>query len=198
MTKTAAAMEKTGVETDESLMAKFQQGDVRAFEALVLRYQNRAVSVAFQYVHNLEESKDVVQDAFVKVYQAGHSFRTGEKFAPWFFRILVNQCVNLYRRKKVVRFVSIFQNENDPTRGSLADSLSDTGEAEEKNDQRTLVRGAIAQLPEKFRSIVILRDIEGFSEEETGKILGIPQGTVKSRLFHARKKLKKILERELK
>ena len=191
-------MEQTSVETDESLMAKFQAGDVRAFETLVQRYQGRAVSVAFQYVHNLEESKDVVQDTFVKIYQAGNSFRKGEKFAPWFFRILVNQCVNLYRRKKIVRFVSIFQNERDPTRGSLADLLPDTGATEAESDRRSLVRGAVAQLPEKFRSIVILRDIEGFSEEETGKILGIPQGTVKSRLFHARKKLKKILERELK
>ncbi len=197
MTEIVAEMEKTGAETDESLMAKFQEGDIRAFELLVARYQNRAVSVAFQYVHNLEEAKDAAQDTFVKVFQARNAFRRGEKFAPWFFRILVNQCVNVYRRKKIVRFTSIFQNESDPTRASLADVLTDGENMETENDRRELVHAAIARLPEKFRTIVILRDIEGFSEQETGQILGIPEGTVKSRLFHARKKMKKFLEREL-
>ncbi len=197
MREAVAKMEKIDVETDESLMARFQRGDVRAFERLVERYQKRAVSVAFQYVHNLEEAKDLAQDTFVKLFQARQTFREGERFAPWFFRILVNHSVNLYRRKKLVHFFSIFQNENDETRTNLLETLSDTQDAEEENDRRALVHHAISRLPEKYRSVVILRDIEGFSEEETGRILGIPKGTVKSRLFHARRKLKRVLEREL-
>lgn len=183
--------------SDEELMSRFQSGEHLAFDKLVNRYRERAVSVAFQYLHNLEEAKDTAQDVFVKVFQASGKFKNGEKFAPWFYRILINHTINIYRRKKVVRFFSIFQNEDDSGRSSLADVLVDPQNLEETIDLQNAVREAIRQLPEKLRSVVILREIEGFSEAETTKILKIPSGTVKSRLFHARKKLKKILEKSL-
>ncbi|NOY77085.1 MAG: sigma-70 family RNA polymerase sigma factor [Calditrichaeota bacterium] len=184
--------------SDEELMSRFQAGERAAFNRLVDRYRSRAVSVAFQYVHNLEEAKDVTQDAFVKVFQAADSFRAGEKFSPWFFKILVNQAINVYRRKKVVHFFSLFQNESDDERNSLIDTLEAQDSSENTvNETKEVVWKGIEKLPEKLRHIVVLRDIEGFSEEETSKILNVPLGTVKSRLFHARKKLRKHIERIL-
>jgi len=191
-TKEAAAL------SDEELMFRFRAGEQAAFEQLVNRYRNRAISVAFQYLHNQEEAKDVVQDAFVKVFQAADSFREGEKFSPWFFRILINQAINVYRRKKVVHFFSLFQNESDSERNSLIDTLESENTADGAvNDTKEVVWKGIQKIPEKLRHVVVLRDIEGFSEIETGKILNIPIGTVKSRLFHGRRKLRKNLEKIL-
>jgi len=184
--------------SDEELMARFRAGEQAAFNRLVNRYRNRAISVAFQYLHNMEEAKDVAQDAFVKVFQAADSFRAGEKFSPWFFKILVNQAINVYRRKKVVHFFSLFQNESDDGRNSLIDTLESGDSPEDtRNETKEVVWQGIEKLPEKLRHIVVLRDIEGFSEIETSKILNVPLGTVKSRLFHARKKLRKHLEKIL-
>ncbi len=184
--------------SDEELMSRFRAGEGIVFEELVNRYRDRAISVAFQYSHNKEEAKDIVQDAFVKVFQAADSFSTGEKFSPWFFRIVVNQAINVYRRKKVVHFFSLFQNESDSERNSLIDILESENTPDGAvNDTKEIVWKGIRKLPEKLRHVVVLRDIEGFSEIETGKILNIPLGTVKSRLFHARRKLRKNLEKIL-
>ena len=193
MSQSVKTIEEIDV-TDEELMARFRVGEQAAFDRLVNRYRGRAISVAFQYLHNMEDAKDVAQDAFVKVFQAADSFRTGEKFSPWFFRILVNQAINVYRRKKVVHFFSLFQNESNNERNSLIDTLESENTADGAvNDTKEMVWKGIQKLPEKLRHIVVLRDIEGFSEIETSKILSIPQGTVKSRLFHARRKLRRHL-----
>lgn len=197
--QTQILIETDNIVTDEQLMIELQQGSRTAFNELTTKYHQDAIRLAYYYVSNWEDARDLSQDAFVKVYQQAHTFDPNQSFRPWFFRILVNHALNFLKRKKRIHFFSIFdQHRNDNNNGSFEEKISVPSEKESNFITEQLVWNALNQLSESHRSVLVLFEIEGLREFEIADILTCSTGTVKSRLHYARKKMKKILEKEMK
>lgn len=181
--------DNSNTETTAELVRSFKEGDIQAFNRLVLIYQTRIYNMALNYVKNAEEAKDLTQDIFVNIYRAIPTLREESKFQAWLYKIAVNKCRNRYNKLNRRGF---FRNQ------SLDDDNSTIqlkGEQEpernlEKEDIVKRVRSGIDALKKSERDILILRDLQGLSYEEIGTILEMPLGTVKSKLNRARASLK--------
>lgn len=177
-----------------TLVRAVLEGDKQAYNRLVLLYQSRIYNLAFNYVKNDEEAKDLAQDIFVTAYKALHKLRDDTKFGAWLYQIGLNHCRNRYKRLKRRGY---FTNKSlDDDESSLQLSGGETPE-KELEQQRTinLVRDTIATLNDSEKEIIMLRDLQGMPYEEIGEILDIPLGTVKSKLSRARTSLKNKLKR---
>lgn len=176
---------------DEALVEKVKAGSNEAYTELVKRYMKKAYSIAYQFVGNSEDAKDLSQDVFVKIYQSISSFKQGHKFFSWFYRILMNHCINFKRKKSISAF------NTEEFRGYTNPSCIVKSEINEKinhGELKEAVYKAISKLPLKQKKVVLLCEIEGFTQQEVSEILKISEGTVRSRLFYARKRLKKYLK----
>lgn len=180
---------------DRALVQRAQQGDDRAFQLLVERYQRRVVQLALSMLKDPDEAMDVAQETFVRVHRFLPSFKGDSSFFTWTFRIATNLCLDAARKRGRRPSVDLDDAGDEleaaldppshllagPQRSALNRELSDKlGEA-------------LEQLPEKHRAILLLREIDGLSYEELSKALGIRKGTVMSRLFHARLKMQRLL-----
>jgi RNA polymerase sigma-70 factor (ECF subfamily) len=177
------------------LIAGAKLGDHASFEALVDRFMARAVTVAAGYVHNRDEALDLAQEAFYRVYKNLDRFRDGEPFAPWFFRILRNACMNYLEKHRKPRTFSIHAGEDAGADPGLSDPSTERPEhgAEAKETRQLLFR-ALESLPLPHREIIMLRHFEELEYSAIARVLDIPIGTVMSRLFHARRKLRAAFE----
>ena len=176
------------------LIAGAKHGDHASFEALVDRYMGRAVNVAVNYVANREDALDLAQESFYRVFKNLHRFREGERFAPWFFRILRNTCLNWLEKHRRVRKFSIHAKDDEGEDYPLPDgALSPPNQAEQQEAQQEFWK-ALEKLSMKHREIIMLRHFEDLEYAEIAAVLDIPIGTVMSRLFHARRRLKEALE----
>ncbi|MCD6166426.1 RNA polymerase sigma factor [bacterium] len=185
-------------DSDETLARNFQQGELSAFDELMERYMQQALSVAYYYLRNWEDAKDASQEAFVKLYQSISSFNSTLRFRPWFFRILINHCLNVKRKKKKIQFFSLFAFNDQNKQSALLDVLDDGSFDSERDEVREIVWKALDKLSGKHREVVVLHDMEGFKEDEIAEILNCSQGTVKSRLHYGRRKLRTLLSSYLK
>jgi RNA polymerase sigma-70 factor (ECF subfamily) len=183
--------------SDEDLMARVAEDDDRAFTDLVRRYQGRVTNLISRVLNDREASDDLAQEVFVRVFVHRRNYRRGSKFSTWLFTIAANLAKNEIRRR--VRRRNWFS--LDALQEMLSDSapqLADPTEGQETALQReqlqTAVARAIASVPEKYRLALVLRDIEGLAYEEIGQVLGIPGGTVRSRINRARGMLKRRLQ----
>ena len=183
--------------SDEDLMGGVAEGDERAFTELVRRYQGRVTNLVSRVLNDREASDDLAQEVFVRVHIHRRNYRRGSKFSTWLFTIAANLAKNEIRRR--VRRRNWFS--LDALQEMLSDSaiqLADPKEGQETALQRgqlqEAVGRAIAAVPEKYRVALVLRDIEGFAYEEIGQMLGIPGGTVRSRINRARGMLKRKLQ----
>ena len=171
-----------------------QDGDVAAFEVLVNRYRKRIYFVALGYLQSREDALDAVQDAFFRAYRAIKTFDLERAFYPWIYKIAKNLCLSKLRTRYRAKEYSIDQGEEDEQSWELPDcSLSpelEVGRAE----LRSKLKEAISQLSANDREIIVLQHFQECSYQEIADILEIPIGTVMSRLFHARQKLKDIME----
>ena len=185
--------------TDEQLMIELQQGKSSAFDDLVSRYHQDAIRLAYYYLSNWEDARDLSQDAFIKVYNQAHTFDPNQSFRPWFFKILVNHTLNFIKRKKKIRFLSIFEQnfKNDSGENTLIDFIREPNNNEKEFYTQQLVWNALNRLSPQHRNVMILHEIEGLKEQEIAEVLDCSIGTVKSRLHYARKKMKKILVKEM-
>ena len=171
-----------------------KQGDHQSFEALVDRYMGRALTVATGYLGDRHEALDLVQEAFYRVYRSLDRFRDGEPFAPWFWRILRNACLNHLDRRRHRRALSIHARDDDDRDLPLpAGSLEPDAQAE-TNETKRVFWQMLEQLPQKHREILLLRHFEELDYAQMAAVLQIPIGTVMSRLFHARQKLRALME----
>lgn len=189
---------------DHSLVQRARSGDERAFRLLVERYQKKVYAVALGMVKDREEAMDVVQEAFVKVHRSLESFKADATFYTWLYRITVNVCIDVIRRRGGSRSDTVEFDEHiahDLTEANLGGVSSQLGNNPEKAVlQRELgekIQAALEQIPEKHRAILLLRELDGLSYEELAQVLEIPKGTVMSRLFHARAKVQKLLSESL-
>lgn len=183
-------------EAEAELLIAVKNGDATAYQGLVEKYQNRVYHLVYGMVRNREDAADITQDAFVKAYQKIDSFRLESSFYTWLYRIAMNQAIDFLRKRKrrgTSEFdESIAARESD---GSIAESHNSTSprKALERKQLYKQIMDALEQLPEDQKQVILLREVEGLSYKEICDIMGIPEGTVMSRLFYARKKMQKLL-----
>ena len=178
-------------EEELAVIRRVQNGDVNAFEALVSAYEKNVYNLALRMMGNAQDAEDMAQEAFLKAYNSLPGFRGDSKFSVWLYRIVSNVCLDQLRKKSKRPTVSLSMEDGDgeETQLDLPDTAQSPEEALEKKLTREAVRRGLALLPEDARQILLLREIQGLSYEEIGETLGLEAGTVKSRIFRARKRL---------
>jgi RNA polymerase sigma-70 factor (ECF subfamily) len=177
-----------GTSGDQLLVERAQRGDRHAFDLLVLKYQQKIVSLVMRYVRDPTEALDVSQEAFVKAYRALPGFRGESAFYTWLYRIAINTAKNYLvtlQRKPVDYTLDGHDPEHAERSGYLRDDETPEGLAMQEQ-LRDAVEHAIAALPEELRTAIMLREIEGLSYEDIATAMDCPVGTVRSRIFRAR------------
>ncbi len=172
--------------TDAELIKAYQAGDEYAFRTLVKRYESRVAATVIGMLGKSPEAEDVGQETFIRFHDSLDKFRGESTVGTYITRIAINLSLNELKRRKR-RKLLFLEESNDADYGYLNEN---TGE---QMDQKKIVRQAIQKLSPGFRSVIVLRLIDGYSTNETAEILKLPAGTVLSRLARAQKKLKKIL-----
>lgn len=176
---------------DHELVLRVQQGDKRAFDVLVLKYQFKIVKLISRYVHDPSEAMDVAQEAFIKAYRALPSFRGESAFYTWLYRIAINTAKNyLVAQGRRPPGSDIDAAEAEQFDGATLLKEHDTPERLLLRDEiEATVFRAIESLPDDLRTAITLREIEGLSYEEIAQAMGCPIGTVRSRIFRARESI---------
>lgn len=185
--------------TDQAVVERVIRGDVDAFSILVNRYQDRIYSVALNYVSNPEDAVDVAQDAFVKAYNKLGSFDRASAFYTWLYRIAINTAIDFIRKRKSRPAESLDDEKYSETgfEPESKDPSVDPEKVAARREQARTLKAAIGTLSDKLRTVVVLHDVEGLSQEEVADILRVPVGTVKSRVSRARAELRYVLRKQM-
>src|SRR5215813_11029266 len=189
---------ETAVSDELALVQAAKQGDVGAFEQLVKRYDRNIFRIAQHITQNREDAEDVVQDAFLKAYENLGQFQEQSKFYTWLVRIAVNEALMKLRRRKPERTVSLdedIKTEDDSLPREIADWSPNPEQQYTQSELREILSKTIQGLPPGFRTVFVLRDVEGLSTEETASALDLSVPAVKSRLLRARLQLRERLSR---
>ena len=179
--------------TDEELIARFQNGDAYAFDLLVRRYKDPLLNFIYRYLGDLVESEDIVQETFYRVYKNKHYYKEVAKFSTWIYTIAGNLAKTELRRRKRRKVFSIHKETAAEKELELPDLKSDPEKEVNTVITEKIIQKSINSLPQKFKQVIVLRDIQGFSYEEISSIIKVPLGTVKSRVNRARLKLQEDL-----
>jgi RNA polymerase sigma-70 factor (ECF subfamily) len=195
-TKEARAREAV---EDRALIVKAQSGDHAAFRALVERHQRRAFSVAFALVRDENDARELVQDAFLRVFKSLDSFEGTSSFFTWLYRIITNLSIDLIRKpSRQVAPLDENQADREDADSPLFPLVSridgaDPADAVRRREIGARLQTALDALPPYHRSVIVMREVEGLSYEEMATASGVSKGTIMSRLFHARQKLQRAL-----
>lgn len=180
-------LEAQGERYEKQLIEKAQKGDPEAFSALVRTYQERMVHVAYSFLRNFEDARDVAQEAFVKAYQALGQFKGNSRFSTWLYRILVNLCKDFVRKRKN-------KPESSEPDGEVAAQGHNALKGLLNRELGQAIYREIDRLPFSQRSVFTLRYLEGLSLEEIAQTLELSVGAVKANLWQAGQKMKKGLQ----
>ena len=176
--------------TDTELVVQAQKGNQLAFRQIVHRHEQQVRSTVLGMLGDTQEAADVAQEVFIRFYQSIEKFRGDAKLGTYLSRIAINLSLNeLKRRQRKGRWLTFFKKEDQ------FDQIEDAYADPKRQDTRQLVQKALQQLEPMYRSVVVLRMIDGYSVKETTEILQLPAGTVASRLSRGQKLLKEILEK---
>lgn len=182
--------------TEALLVADLLEGDTTALASIVEKYGKLVYRLAIQITKNHEDANDVMQETFLKVYESIDSFRKESAFETWLYRIIVNQALNLVKRRERRRESSLSYESEIVHRFNLHGNNdyreSPHADVEKKELQRWVTQ-AVDSLPTKHRTVVILHEFEGLTHPQIATILGCSEGTVRSRLHYARRKLRDLL-----
>lgn len=182
----------TDIWDDDRLVPALKEGRQEAYRVLVRQYQRRLFAIAYGITLDPEDSAEIVQDVFLKVYQRIHTFEGKSQLFTWLRRITVNQSLN-WKRRWLRRFKwhhQPLEEDDGYGRGNIP-SGSDTPEEEYlRQENSAILDKGLKTLPEDARAVFVLKEIEGLSYDEIATVLGIKKGTVSSRIFYARKKLR--------
>ena len=185
---------------DFALVERLKRGDRAAYEELIAAYQGLVYGLAFRLLGDSEEARDVVQEAFLKAYRHIGTFRGECGLKTWLYRLTVNQASNhrrWWRRRRRQETVSLDASVGEAA-GSLGDRLASEGRSPEQvalgRERHQLLLNALESLKHDYRVAVVLRDIEELSYEEIAEAVGVPVGTVKSRIARGRDELRRRLE----
>lgn len=176
----------TDKETDFALMKAIQKGNMVAFSTMVDRYKNRLMNVIGRMLSSQEEAEDVVQETFVRVYQHRQSFNFQHCFSTWIYTIGLNLARNELRKRKRFKFLEISEMKGNESELAVDPDLP--------SRMPEVINQAVKELPEKYRTAFMLRDVQELPYEEVAKILDVPLGTVKSRVNRARLTLREKLK----
>lgn len=174
---------------DEKLIARVKKGDYDAFERLVLKYEARIFHHCLKFLNNQDEAEDILQETFLQVYKSLDTFRGEAAFSTWLIKIATNNCLMKIRKKKKVDIVSIdkpIEVDGSQLPREIVDWSKNPFLQVSNDEIRAVLDQAISGLPEDKRVILVLKDVEGFSNIEIGEMLGMSVSAVKSRLHRAR------------
>ncbi|MDR9418418.1 sigma-70 family RNA polymerase sigma factor [Gracilimonas sp.] len=182
--------------SDEDLMEYFQNGKEMAFNELVYRYQNRLHNFLYRYTHNHQDCEDLVQETFLRVHKSKHTYERIAKFSTWMYTIALNLAKSLYKKKQRMYKVPIHKDESDPDDRELLleDSTILQDDALHEKLSMEKLEQALMELPEDFREVVILRDLQQLTYEEISEITDTPMGTVKSRINRGRAQIQALIK----
>lgn len=184
--------------TDAMLIEKFRKGSLDAYEELIERYESKVYNLAMRFTRNHEDAEEVLQDVFTTLYQKLEGFQGKSAFSSWLYRIIVNAAFMKLRKRKQNNTISIEdlaptvrqqQVEKEHSLANRSDLLSINKE------MRDIIESALNRLPEQYRAVFVLRDVDGLSNQEVGEILDLSIPAVKSRLHRSRLMLRKRLQR---
>jgi len=188
----------TTMSTDTEVIEAVLAGDVERYAELVDRYQRAAWKLAYSFVGNMDDAKELSQNGFVKAYQHLRQFRKHAKFSTWFYRIIANECKDFFKRKaRRPRVVSLDRGtdpDDDASQGfDVADPRSDPVGHVANKELAHAIRDALGYLSENQRAAFVLCYLDDYSLDETAEIMRCRIGTVKSHLFRATERLRKLL-----
>ena len=175
--------------TDEDLILRFQSGDENAYVELVNRYKDKLTNFVFYLLKDEEHSEDIVQDTFIRLYEKKHYYKEIAKFSTWIYTIARNLANTELRKKSRTKIMYLSQMSNHKKDYDLKSSDPELNTNIENEFLMKEIHAAIDKLPENYKSVVILRDIQGLGYEQISNIVGVPLGTVKSRINRARLQL---------
>ncbi|MCQ2419009.1 MAG: sigma-70 family RNA polymerase sigma factor [Clostridia bacterium] len=180
---------------EAKLIALAQKGDETAFEQLVLLYQKRVYNLALRMVQNPDDAFDLSQEAFLKAWKNLPNLKADAAFSTWLFRMTSNECIDFLRRSKRQKTVSLTVESDDDEEVQLdmPDTAPGPEEAAIRAEEQALLQKAMEQLPPDHRQILTLRIVDDLDYRQISEVLGIAEGTVKSRLARARDNLRKNL-----
>lgn len=178
---------------DRLLIAACLGGRSEAFGELVSRYQARLYNAAIRLVDNPEDAADVVQDAFLNAYQSLHTFKGDAEFFTWLYRIAFNAAISLKRKKRAAVSLDAVKPESGIDPDDPSEYIK-PGAALIRSEEESQLQEAMIRLSHEHREVLILKDIEGMKYEDIAEILGVPIGTIRSRLHRARLELRDLLE----
>ena len=182
--------------SDEILIKKFQEGDVGAYNQLVFRFKDRLLNFIYRFVNDLDLAEDLVQDTLLKLYTHKDSYQEIAKFSTWLYTIAANLARTELRKKKRRKTFSVTELSREDREFIIASSDLDPSEDLSSQNFEKSVQRALAELPDDFKTIIILRDIQELSYDEISKIVDVPLGTVKSRINRGRVKLQQLLKKK--
>ncbi len=179
---------------ETELVAQSASGNEKAFEELVKLYEKRIYTMALRMTGNSEDAYDISQEVFIRVYKALPGFKGDSKFSTWIYRIVSNLCIDFNRKSTKIRQISLERDDGDESfEISLPDSRYDPARELERVEIGRALEKAIEELSTEHREIFILREMNGLSYTEIAEVKLIEEGTVKSRLYRAREKLREAL-----
>jgi RNA polymerase sigma-70 factor (ECF subfamily) len=178
-------------ETDELLVEKIKKGDSEAFRELIRRYQRYVLNLVYRTIGDTNDAEDIAQEVFIKVYKSIRGFKGESKFSTWISKITVNLCMDKLREKAKNKEEDI----EEEVWNTFAQPVNFNPEVmAERHELQETIKKAIESLPEELRVAFVLRELEDFSYDEIGEMLNIPIGTVESRIYRARMKLRSYLK----
>ena len=177
---------------DMELVLKAQQGDVPAFEELVERYHGKIYGLTYNMTSNREDAEDLTQEVFVKAFEALPRFKRKSSFYTWVYRIAVNKTINYRKKRNRKRTLSLDQFDQDIKTDDVYHDLTAKGSPLRNislSELQEKLNEALQHLSEKHRTVVVMHDMQGIPHEEIAKVVGASVGTVRSRLFYARRQM---------
>ena len=178
-------------EHEKHCIERVLKGDVNAFEHLVHAYEKNVFNLALRSLGNRQDAEDVTQEAFLKAYRSLSSYRGDSKFSVWLYRIVSNLCLDQLRarQRRPVQSLTVENDEGESEELEISDEHFSPERLLDRKLTRESVQRGLASLPDDARQILLLRELQGLSYEEIGQTLDLEPGTVKSRIFRARKRL---------
>ena len=182
---------------DARLVARAREGDREAFSELVRRYHERIFNTVYALVGDRDDADDLTQEVFLKAYRSLSGFRGQSRFYTWLYRIGVNRCLDWMKSRNRRRDLSLEREGWDGFEDPVGGTRPEASDARvQRGELQTILKRALETLAPEYRSAVVLREIDGLAYEEIACVLGCSVGTVKSRLFRARMKLRGVLEED--
>ena len=184
---------------ESEIIHQCQAGDTSSFDLLVEEHYTRVYNTALRMLGDPDSAADATQAAFVRAFRSLESFRGDSSFSTWLYRITANVCLDELRNRpqEPVSLTFVSDDDEEPQERSIPDNRTEPAACVARNERQRVVHEAIQQLSAEHRVVLVLYDLDGFSYKDTAQILGIPVGTVKSRLNRARCALKEVLRPHL-